>query len=108
MDAHELLARMPEIVDADRIEDVEAVIQYDIDRPLWHEITGGEVRVHEGRAEAPDLVVRAKDATLLDLFYGRANPMMAFMTGRVKVEGDMTLAQNLVALVDRERLQRLA
>jgi putative sterol carrier protein len=108
MDAHDLLARMPEIVDADRIQGVEAVIQYDIDRPLWHEITGGEVRVHDGRAEAPDLVVKAKDEVLLDLFHGRANPMMAFMMGRLKVEGDMTLAQNLVALVDRDRLQRLA
>ena len=107
MDAHDLLARMPEIVDADRIQNVEAVIQYDIDRPLWHEIQGGEVRVHEGRAEAPDLVVAAKDAVLLDVFHGRANPMMAFMTGRLKVKGDMTLAQNLVALVDRERLKEL-
>lgn len=108
MDAHDLLARMPEIVDADRIQDVEAIIQYEIDRPLWHEIRGGEVRVHEGRAEAPDLTVKAKDETLVELFHGRANPMMAFMTGRLKVDGDMTLAQNLVALVDRDRLKDLA
>ncbi len=108
MDAHDLLARISEVVDRDAIDGVDAVIQYDVARPLWHEIRDGEVRVHEGRAEAPDLVVRAKDQLLLDLFYGRANPMTAFMMGRLKVEGDVKLAQNLVAMVDRERLASLA
>lgn len=108
MDAHDLLVRMPEIVDRDAIRSVNAVIQYEIERPLWHELRDGDVLVHEGRAEAPDLVVRASDELLLKLFRGTANPMMAFMTGKLKVEGDVRLAQNLVALVDRERLASLA
>jgi putative sterol carrier protein len=108
MDAHDLLARMPDIVDVDALEGVDAVIQYEIDRPLWHELRGGEVHVHEGRAESPDLVVRADDRLLVALFRGEANPMMAFMTGKLKVEGDVRLAQNLVALVDRDRLASLA
>lgn len=108
MDAHDLLARLPEFVDVEAVRDVDAIIQYDIERPLWHEIRGGEVRVHEGHAEAPDLRVGASDALLLDLFHGDASPTMAIMTGRLKVQGDMRLARNLVALVDRDRLASLS
>jgi len=108
MDAHDLLARLPEFVDVDAVRGVDAIIQYDVDRPLWHEIRDGEVQVHDGRADAPDLVVRASDALLLDLFHGKASPTMAIMSGRLKVKGDMRLARNLISLVDRERLASLA
>lgn len=107
MDAHDLLARLPEFVNVDAVRGVDAIIQYDVERPLWHEIRDGKVEVHDGRADAPDLVVRASDALLLDLFRGEANPTVAIMTGRLKVQGDMRLARDLVTLVDRDRLASL-
>lgn len=107
MDAHDLLARLPEFVDVDAVRNVDAIIQYDVERPLWHEIRDGEVQVHDGRADAPDLVVGASDALLLELFRGEANPTMAIMTGRLKVKGDMRLARDLVSLVDQDKLDSL-
>jgi len=108
MDAHDLLARLPEFLDVDAVHGVDAIIQYEVERPLWHEIRDGTVEVHDGHADAPDLVVRASDALLLDLFRGDANPTVAIMSGRLKVKGDMRLARNLVSLVDRDRLASLS
>lgn len=108
MTAHELLRRMPEVLDQEAAADLDATIQYEVSDPVHHVLRNGDLTIHEGRAEAPDLVVTIDDRDLLELFRGDLNPLTAFMTGRVKVEGDMVLAQRLVALVDRERLTSLA
>lgn len=99
---------MPEVLDREAAADVDATIQYEIEEPVHHVVDHGTVTIHEGRAEAPDLVVRVADDDLLKLFYGELNPLAAFMAGRVRVEGDVQLAQNLLKLVDRERLEDLA
>ena len=104
MTAHDLLRRMPEVLDREAAAGIDAVIQYDVSDPVHHVLNDGEMTIHEGPAEAPDLVVEIEDEDLLELFHGNLNPLTAFMSGRVKVQGDMQLAQRLVALVDRERL----
>ena len=95
---------MPEVLDREAAADIDATIQYEVSEPIHHVLHDGDLTMHEGRTEAPDLVVKIEDEDLIDLFHGRLNPMTAFMTGRVKVEGDMALAQRLVSLVDRDKL----
>lgn len=108
MTAHELLRRMPEVLDRDAAAEVDAVIQYEVDDPVFHVVEHGDMTIHEGRADAPDLVVEVSDDDLMQLFHGQLNPLTAFMTGRVKVQGDMQLAQRLMKLVDRDRLEEVA
>lgn len=108
MNAHEMLRRMPEVLDHDAASDLDAVIQYEVDEPVFHVLENGELTIHEGRADAPDLVVRISDEDLVSLFRGGLNPLTAFMTGKVKVEGDMQLASRLVGLVDRDRLAEVS
>ena len=108
MTAKELLFRMPEAVDAGAAGDTSAVIQYEISEPVYHVLEAGEVRTVEGRAEAPDLTVTISDDDLVALFGGKLNPMMAFMTGRIRVGGDMALAQRLVKFFDQDKLSSLA
>jgi putative sterol carrier protein len=104
MDIHELLRRVPDACDPDALTSLEGTIQFEISRPVWHEVREGTVRVHEGRTEAPTAVVEASDALLADLYAGRANPVLAFMTGKLKVKGDVGLVKRLIEAVDRERL----
>jgi putative sterol carrier protein len=104
MDIHALLRRVPDACDPEAIAPLEGVIQFEISRPVWHEVRGGAVRVHDGRAEAPDAIVAAEDELLADLYAGRANPVLAFMTGKLEVRGDVGLVKRLIAAVDRERL----
>jgi putative sterol carrier protein len=108
MRAKELLLRMPEALDASAAGTTSAVIQYEISEPVHHVLEGGELRAVEGRAEHPDLTVTVSDDDLLQLFGGRLDPMMAFMSGRLRVGGDVELAQRLVGFFDQETLTSLA
>jgi putative sterol carrier protein len=108
MTAKQLLRMMPDALDLQAAAGIDAVIQYEISEPTYQVLEGGRLTVHEGRAEDPDLTVAVSDENLVRLFRGELNPMTAFMTGKLKVRGDMGLAQNLVGLVDREKLLQLA
>lgn len=81
-----------------------AVIQYDVSEPVYHVIEDGVVRAVEGRADSPDVTIKVSDANLWKLFNGDLNPMSAVMTGRLRVKGDVMLAQKLLGLVDRSKL----
>jgi|SRR5690606_23081298 len=105
MTAKELLSRMPEALDREAAAGTDAVIQYETSEPIYQVLANGELTVHEGRAEKADLTIRMSDQDLVQLFRGELNPMMAFMTGRIKVSGDLQLAQRLVGFVDQERLR---
>lgn len=108
MTAKELLHRMPSALDPEAAEGTEAVIQYEISDPTYQVLHDGQLTVHDGRAENPDLTVVISDENLVKLFRGELNPMSAFMTGKLKVNGDVVLAQRLVGLVEREKLTTLA
>lgn len=108
MTAKELLRRMPEALDPEAAAGTEAVIQYEISDPTYQVLKDGSLSVHDGRAENPDLTVSISDENLLRLFRGQLNPMSALMTGKIKVKGDMMLAQRLVGFVQREKVEGLA
>jgi putative sterol carrier protein len=108
MTAKELLRMMPGALDPRAAAGTDAVIQYDISDPTYQVLKDGRLTVHDGRAEAPDLAVSISDENLVRLFRGELNPVTAFMTGKLKVQGDMGLAQNLVGFVDREKLLQSA
>jgi putative sterol carrier protein len=108
MNAKEFIRRMPEVVQKDKVDDTQAVIQYNISEPMYQVVRDGELTVHEGVAENPNLTITMKDDDLVKLFRGKLNPMMAFMTGKIKVAGDMKLAQKLVGFVDQSKISDLA
>lgn len=108
MTAKELLQQMPEVLDPEAAAGTDAVIQYEISDPTYQVLRDGQLTVHDGRADEPDLTVAISDENLVQLFRGELNAMSAFMTGKIKVTGDLSLAQRLVGLVDREKLLQLA
>jgi putative sterol carrier protein len=103
MTANELLHRVPEAFDAGDMDE-DLVVQYDISEPVYHVLEGGVLKAIDGNAEAPDVTIRISDENLIDLMKGELNPMSAFMTGKLKVQGNVMLAQKLVSHVDRRRL----
>ncbi len=107
MTARQLLEKLPEAFDTARAGDLHAVVQYDLTEPTYQVIEAGTVRTLAGRAEAPDLTLTIADEDLIALFQGSLAPSLAFLTGRIRMEGDVRLAQRLVDLVDQERLRAL-
>ena len=58
-----------------------------------------ELQAVEPDAEA-DTALRLSAADLLKLIEGRLSPMLAFATGRLRVEGSKGVAMKLAALLD--------
>lgn len=108
MTAAELLNALPAALDPEAAGDTSAVIQFQLSEPVHQVLEGGRLETHPGQAAAPDVTVTMSDDDLVALFRGELNPMMAFMTGRLRVTGDVALAQRLVSLFDQEQLRSLA
>ena len=52
-----------------------------------------------GSLPPPDCVIATDEQTFLGVVNGEQNPMGAFMTGKIRVDGDMGLALRLKDLV---------
>jgi putative sterol carrier protein len=104
MTAKDLLNKMPEALNRDAAQGVKAVIQFDLAEPMYQVLENGHLHVHEGTADNPDLIIKMSDETFLKFFKGELNSAMAFMTGKIKLKGDMVLAQQLADLIDQDKL----
>lgn len=103
-----MLHRMPDVLDAEAASGTDATIQYDISEPVYQVLKAGELTVHDGRVDEPDLTIEISDDDLVKLFSGELNAAVAFMSGQVKLRGDMMLAQKLAGFVDQSKVQSLA
>jgi putative sterol carrier protein len=61
------------------------------------DVTDGDVSVTEGGGDA-DATIRASEETFEAIASGEQNPTTAYMTGKLKVEGDMGAALKLQKL----------
>jgi putative sterol carrier protein len=104
MTAKELLKKMPDALNREAAQGVKAVIQYQLDEPVYQVLEDGHLHVHEGTTDNPDLTVKMSDETFVKFFKGELNSAMALMTGKIKLKGDMVLAQNLANLIDQSKI----
>jgi putative sterol carrier protein len=87
---------------ADKLKGIDATILFDVtgdDGGQWTvNIDDGQVSIEEEAPESPDVTVRAASKDLKALIKGELNPMAAFMQGKLKVTGDMSLAMQMQKL----------
>jgi putative sterol carrier protein len=72
---------------------------FDIDGAgMWKvDVTDGKVTVTEGGEDA-DAIISASEETFTKMVSGEQNPTSAYMTGKLKVKGDMGAAMKLQKL----------
>lgn len=72
-------------------------------------IHDGNLDVLNGQGDHPDLVLTAEVQDLLDIFAGKLDPMKAYMRGRVRLQGSMSLAMKLARYfdVDMQKLRSI-
>jgi len=98
----EFFSKMPERVNKDKIQGMNATYQFDItgdDGGKWYvEIADNDAKVVEGEAENPSITLTMSDQNFVDLVTGKLNGQTAFLTGKLKIKGDMTLAMKLQSI----------
>ena len=102
----EVFNRMPTLFRADRAGATHAVIHWNItggsDGSDTYEtvIEDGACTVTKQAARDPKLAMTMDPVTFLKVVSGDGNPMMMFMTGKIKAKGDLGLAANVAKLFD--------
>ena len=85
--------------DKAKIKDINAVIQVVLTGEgggeYIMELAGGDFKSSKGKADAPNLTITQAVPDWREINSGRLNPQMAFMSGKIKIAGDMSLAMKL-------------
>ena len=101
-DVKDIFENMCTQFQADKAQNDNATIQFEITGEnggkWWAQVQNGTCNVAAGDAPAPaDMTLTASTEDYLDMINGVLKPMDAFMKGKVRVKGNMTLAMKLQA-----------
>ena len=97
--AREFFETLESRVDPAKTAGLDAAYRFDIDGAgSWIvRVANGSVRVSEGGGDA-DTTISTSEQEFLRLARREQNPMTAFMTGKLRVSGDMQAAMKLQKL----------
>ena len=96
MTVREFFEQVPGRASSEQARALDASYRFDIDGAgSWRLESDGE-RILVTESDAPaDCVVKTGEATFLGIVEGRQSAMGAYMTGKIRVEGDLGLAMRL-------------
>jgi len=93
---------LPKNFDGSKAAGLTAVVQFLIKGEnggdWFMSIRDGKLEVARGNAETPHITLTMKDADYVALVNGKLSGQRAFMTGKLKFKGDMTLGMKLQKL----------
>ena len=107
MTISELFEQMPSVFNPAAAAGMNKTFQWNITRDeagVWaFKINNGQGEVIPGGVEKPDVTFTISDKDWLAITEGKLDGMNAFMTGKLKVSGDMMLAMKLQNLFPTRR-----
>ena len=93
---------MPARFNKEASKGLSATYQFDLSGDgggKWHVIIANEqIQVKEGAHPSPNITISMAAADYLDLVNGKLNGQVAFMTGKLRIAGDMGLALRMQSL----------
>lgn len=86
----------------EKIAGMDATFQFVVNgaASYYVKIADGAAEVAEGTADNPTIVLTASPDDWMALINGDLNGQTAFLTGKLKIQGDVTLAMKLESLFD--------
>jgi putative sterol carrier protein len=89
----EIFENMPQRFNAEKAGDMDATVQFDLAGDgggQWYVvIADGAAAVEQGTADNATATLKMTASDYQDMVGGKLNPMAAFMSGKIKVEGDL-------------------
>lgn len=93
---------MPTRFNKEAAKGLNAIYQFDLSGDgggKWHVIINNDTcQVNEGPAASPSITISMTAQDYLDMLSGKLNGQMAFMTGKLRIAGDMGLALRMQSL----------
>lgn len=100
----DIFDNMPKQFNTEKAGDLNATIGFNLSGDNggeWHVIIAdGELVVHDGSTESTDAVINMDGDDYVAMTTGQANPVTLFMTGKVKVQGDLGVVMKMQSLFD--------
>ena len=100
--ASEAIKAMSESADPQKLSGLDAVLLFDLSGEgggRWTvTVTGGQISVADGAVDSPTMTLIMAAEDFVAMINGDLNAMAAFMQGKIKIEGDMSIAMRLQAL----------
>lgn len=108
MDIKELFQALKQKADEAQVDPtISGTVLLDLtgsDPVKWHgRVENGRVYLEDCALSGADMTVTASTDTALGLFQKKINPMMAFMTGKIKLSGDMAKISLLKSLILKKK-----
>ena len=95
----ELLENMPAAFRPDKAGSLNATFQFEMGEPenfTGHiAVADGAATYNEGPADSPDVTIQSPSDVWLKISKGELNGPMAFMSGKFKAKGDISLLMRL-------------
>src|SRR5215470_6338939 len=105
MNPQEIFDQMAANLNADAAKGMNATIQFNLSGDnggQWYvAIKDGKADVQQGTAPSANMTLSMTAQDYVDMITGKLNGQMAFMSGKLKISGDMGLAMKLQSLFKR-------
>jgi putative sterol carrier protein len=102
-DLNTIFNTMPERFQSEKAGDLDMTIQFDLSGDgggQWYvRVNDGAIDVEKGSADSPAATMKMDADEFAKMSNGELNPMMAFMSGKIKVDGDLNSLMKFQTLV---------
>ena len=102
-DLNSIFANLGQNFDADKAGDLDVTIAFELSGEgggQWYvHVHDGKAKTNEGTTDNPTATIKMDADDYKNLTAGKLNPMTAFLTGKIKVDGDVSVAMQLQSLM---------
>ena len=102
MTPEDIFARMA-AVDEAAAKGLNGTVQFNLSGDgggTWYAtVKDGKITVGKGSVASPSMTMAMDAQDYVDMYTGKLNPQVAFMTGKLQISGNMSLAMKMQALL---------
>ncbi|OTG56391.1 hypothetical protein B9T36_16305 [Acinetobacter sp. ANC 4204] len=99
-----ILNQLPTALNPENTDGVECILQLQLSAPYVIQINDGTCDIQQGENADADVVLTTSDEVFIELITGKISGAMAFMSGKLKIDGDIMLAKEISDYFDASKL----